>query len=393
MAKANYAGTLSGVVVGFLWVASASAASFMPLGFLPGFADKGAANAVSGDGSSVTGTVYGSPDGIYAQAFRWTAAEGMQGLGYLPNFPAGNNVSSGVDISADGLTVAGLSSSLIGYQAYQWTGSGGITGLGNLNPTYRQSVGRGISGDGAVIVGDSLVDSGTHDAFRWTLAGGMQDLGEGSAKAANYDGSVIAGNYTNSFGESEAFRWTAGQGIVGLGRNQSNLSVALGVSGDGSVIVGYGSSGSSPRQAFRWTESTGMAWLEPLPPAIPGEASGAVAHDVCGNGSIMVGLVERWPLNERAAIWTSPDNPQLLSDYLVSGGATGLSGWTLNAAVGISADCTTVVGYGLNPQGHSEAFVANIAPVPIPPAVWLLGTALAGLGGRRWLRRKITTLS
>ena len=28
------------------------------------------------------------------------------------------------------------------------------------------------------------------------------------------------------------------------------------------------------------------------------------------------------------------------------------------------------------------------ATVPVPAAVWLLGTALAGLGGRRWLRRK-----
>ena len=36
----------------------------------------------------------------------------------------------------------------------------------------------------------------------------------------------------------------------------------------------------------------------------------------------------------------------------------------------------------LNPQASA---------VPAPPAVWLLGTALAGLGGRRWLRRKGTS--
>ena len=35
----------------------------------------------------------------------------------------------------------------------------------------------------------------------------------------------------------------------------------------------------------------------------------------------------------------------------------------------------------LNPQASA---------VPSPPAVWLLGTALAGLGGRRWMRRKGT---
>jgi hypothetical protein len=36
----------------------------------------------------------------------------------------------------------------------------------------------------------------------------------------------------------------------------------------------------------------------------------------------------------------------------------------------------------LNPQASA---------VPAPPTLWLLGTALAGLGGRRWLRRKGTS--
>ena len=28
---------------------------------------------------------------------------------------------------------------------------------------------------------------------------------------------------------------------------------------------------------------------------------------------------------------------------------------------------------------------------PIPPTVWLLSTGIAGLGGRRWMRRKISS--
>ena len=36
--------------------------------------------------------------------------------------------------------------------------------------------------------------------------------------------------------------------------------------------------------------------------------------------------------------------------------------------------------------GGSDSYI-NTSVVPIPPAVWLLGTALAGLAGRRWLRR------
>jgi hypothetical protein len=33
--------------------------------------------------------------------------------------------------------------------------------------------------------------------------------------------------------------------------------------------------------------------------------------------------------------------------------------------------------------------IQSIQEVPIPSAVWLLGTALAGLGGRGWLRRNV----
>ena len=53
-------------------------ASFQGLGFLPG-ASYSEANAVSADGLVVVGaSTYASGD---AQAFRWTAAGGMVGLG------------------------------------------------------------------------------------------------------------------------------------------------------------------------------------------------------------------------------------------------------------------------------------------------------------------------
>jgi hypothetical protein len=41
--------------------------------------------------------------------------------------------------------------------------------------------------------------------------------------------------------------------------------------------------------------------------------------------------------------------------------------------------------------GITEAAFEQQTVVPAPPAVWLLGTAIAGLGGRRWLRRKLAS--
>ena len=45
---------------------------------------------------------------------------------------------------------------------------------------------------------------------------------------------------------------------------------------------------------------------------------------------------------------------------------------------------------GVSFQSSSGHDYSSAALVPAPPAVWLLGTALTGLGGRRWLRRKVS---
>jgi hypothetical protein len=50
----------------------------------------------------------------------------------------------------------------------------------------------------------------------------------------------------------------------------------------------------------------------------------------------------------------------------------------------------TVAGNGYNPAGGQEAWIATLEPgdasVPVPAAVWLLGSGLIGLAG---LRRKV----
>lgn len=218
-------------------------------------------------------------------------------------------------------------------------------GLGDLPGGFFSSQAANVSADGAVAVGIGTIAAGSgQEGFRWTQSGGMAGLGDlpggnvfSRARAVSADGDVVVGISVSDSG-SEAFRWTQSGGMAGLGDlpGGSFGSVANGVSADGSVIVGGGNTASGAT-AFYWTESGGM---------------------------------------------------QNLKDLLVSSFGLDLTGWTLTAASGVSADGLVVVGSGLNPLGQGEAWMADLRPVPAPATVWLLGSALIWL--RTFGRRRST---
>ena len=59
-----------------------------------------------------------------------------------------------------------------------------------------------------------------------------------------------------------------------------------------------------------------------------------------------------------------------------------LTGWLLTHPLGISDDGRTIVGYGTNPAGQTEGWVATI---PEPSTGLLLAAGFVGLGVRRAL--------
>lgn len=61
-----------------------------------------------------------------------------------------------------------------------------------------------------------------------------------------------------------------------------------------------------------------------------------------------------------------------------------LTGWTRVAATGISDDGGTIVGYGENPLGQTEAWMAVIEPVSQPvPTLGMIFRAFIGSLSRR----------
>ena len=100
---------------------------FVELGSLPGYASSEAA-AVSPDGSVVVGTST-SPAG-FRQAFRWNAAQGMRGLGFL----LGGTLSSAKGVSAKGAVVIGDADggAAPGLHAFRWSVAMGLVELPGL---------------------------------------------------------------------------------------------------------------------------------------------------------------------------------------------------------------------------------------------------------------------
>jgi len=362
-------------------------ASFQGLGDLPGGDFGSIANAVSADGSVVVGEGTNADD--HEEPFRWTAAGGMVGLGSME--PDASGVALGV--SGDGAVVVGLSSG-----AFRWTAGGGMQGLGSMPGGGSAERAYAASDDGSVIVGFGRNAADDIEAFRWT-AGGIVSLGDlpggavdSRAYAVSDDGSVIVGEGVNSTGHEEAFRWTSGGGIQGLGRlpgaPSSGGSYAFAVSADGSVVVGQ-SNGPNGNEAYRWTASTGMVGLGDF----PGGSFFSRAHGVSADGSVIVGFGTGPEGTPEVFLWTAAGGMRSLRDVLANDHGIVLTGWDLDAysgTVGISADGTTIVGGGRNPQGDIEAWRA-ILPRCAATVAWTQPTSGAFGDPTRWTGGAVPT--
>jgi probable HAF family extracellular repeat protein len=381
-----------------------SAATFTPLEIAAGGHNFRMRTAISADGSTVVST------GI-TQAVRWVDAGSPQFLGFMP----GGDVSVPTGTSGDGSVVVGRGNALQGpgdprpgevnVQGFRWTATGGMQGLGYLPNGGNFASATAVSADGAVVVGYSDGPSAQR-AVRWTEADGLQDLGfiqggNGSSEAygISADGAVIvgtsAGEVAGIFG-SQAFRWDAAAGMTVLGPLAgSNSTVALAASADGTVIVGNSFTPScNPCQPENLpSRNNAVRWIDEGPAMllgqVPGGDQGSSALAVSGDGSVVAGLyfvnADDPITGFRAFVWTPATGMQTLLDVLLMQGAAGLSGWTLLQANGVSADGRSIAGYGINPDGAYQAFVARLDPVPLPAVGWTLGPALLMLA--RFRRR------
>lgn len=259
----------------------------------------------------------------------------------LGNFPGYTGSSEGYGVSTDGTTVVGYGNAA-GQVSFRWTAAGGME---NLDGT--SSAAYAASADGAVVVGGS---GGL--AYRWT-GGTMTSLGDlpgGAVYSLAYDvsddGATVVGS-SNSTAGSEAFVWTAEGGIVGLGDLAGGLftSVAYAVAADGSTVAGYSVSASGT-EACRWTRDGGGTWVIEGLGDLEGGSFYGIAYGASADGSIIVGQSSSTAGYE-AFLWTAEGGMVSLGD---------IEGDGVNArARAVSADGQIVVGRGRSATGYEAS--------------------------------------
>ena len=211
---------------------------------------------VSADGRVVVGKA--------GRGAGWWYLNGFGGyLGVLPG--ALDTQSTATAVNADGTVIVGVAASWDGDQAFRWTSATGMQGLGQLL-TGMRSEALAVSGDGLTVAGYAYANGG-YRAFKWVspAAGGtgvMEQLPApfpvsnffGSyAKTCSNDGSLIGGNaWPTTSGQTRAVLWHSQMGPIDLTsyaafrrvnlQGRTLISVER-ISGDGRTIAGLATNG------------------------------------------------------------------------------------------------------------------------------------------------------
>ncbi len=368
----TYVNAVSGdgsTIVGYTWISGSqtrpyrwtAAGGFEDLCCLGGDSSNNRAYGVSFDGSVIVGT-FTRPDQL-VRAFRWTVGGGMQEI------VLGEEISqNAAGVSADGLIVVGKN--------IRWTEPGQqdvIPHLGGNNTTFAV----GVSADGQVVAGHSETSPNRYmHAFRWTPSGGTQDLGvtngtESLGWGISANGALVFGEARDSQGFWRAFRWTSSLGMRDMGTLGGPMSTSHGASADGAVIVGKSliTSQSSSLRAFRWTAATGMRDLkQELSNAGVTAVQNwtlAVAADVSDDGKVIVGW--GYPAS------LTPAQPWIVVYPGGGGGGVSLSSLSLNPTTitGGNSSTGTATLSGAAPSGGQAVTLSssNTAVATVPASV------------------------
>jgi len=293
------------------------------------------------------------------EIYRWTAAGGFVDLG------PGDGFNSSIGISGDGNTLVtghvgtdGNTSPAMWQQSTGWVDLGhpaeGCLIDGNWGDAWS------VNSDGSVAVGLSWYCPGA-EGFKWTKQDGSVGLGHPSnassrATMISPDGSVIVGFYEDPVqGFRRPVRWISGCTDLFLG--DSMPGEAIGVSSDGSQIVGQAADSTGNGRGFYYTDAGGLVNLGVLS---GNDTDQSVAIGVSDNGIVIGSSINTFLWTTSPFVWSEKIGIRPLQAALVRNGAIIPSGLTLTTVLAISADGSTIAGLWEDAKFNQGIWMARL---------------------------------
>jgi len=289
-------------------------------------------------------------------------------------------LGSANSISRDGTVITGTVGLLSTYSLYWMDGSPPtIRNIEFLKDGTKNYV-AAVSGNGIIAVGHGNTTGGVERAFSWnknsspatTNLGVIDGYDRSAAHGVNNDGTVIVGNTHRSQGNMRAIRWkeetdypNQRRAEILHGPREASGWIANDTNGDGTVIVGQCFvRGTTYSHAIYWPEGTitDVQTLECL-----GVHSSASAYAVSDDGTVIVGESTE-PYNPNimhAVCWKrNPSTGQFNISNLGVRPDPPQDTWSA-IAHGVNHNGTVIVGVCLSHNDHQrEAFIWRADTTP-----------------------------
>ncbi|BBL56499.1 hypothetical protein [Methylomonas koyamae] len=291
--------------------------------------------------------------------------------------------NGGWAINSAGTIAGGSSRAFVGYiHAAVWNGSTrtDLNDLGGAtDPNDRRwSIATGINDAGQVIGTSVTADESATKAVSWNNSvnptvlatlGGASSEGNG----INNAGQAVGSSYLDGDEFRHAAVWNLNNaGVADLGTLGGSESNALAINNAGQIVGWSDLTGDAERHAALWSAGSAIDLG-----TLGGLESRALAIN---DGGAIVGWSNLADGSQRATVWsggTAIDLNSLLEPSVAA------AGWILTEATGINSQ-GWIVGNAKNSLlGITEGHAYLLAPtaVPLPGAVWLFGSVLAGFAG------------
>lgn len=370
---------LVSICVLFGGIGSASAVlryDVIDLGDLPGGDDYSFSQSINNAGqvTGVSDTEFGGDPNNGKRAFIWDVDSGMTNIGAVP----GEDWTSRSRINSAGNIVGTYWNHA---RAFTWDATNGKQML-NVPGTMPYYGARDINDDGDILATNWNYDGSQAVSYIqrndvWTSIPALTTTPYMTfAEAVNNHDQIVGWGRVGGVGSTscEAFVWDETGGTRSLPTLGGTRNHAYDINDAGQIVGCATIAGDEAQQAVLWSGDT----ITDL--SAPG-VIGSYANAINTSGDMVVGGLTTAAEESHAFLYTE-DAMLDLNDFIDPG-----TEWTLLVAYDVN-DSGWIIGDGLNAEGANHGFVLVPSSVPIPSAIWLLGSGLIGLVGVRRKFRK-----